>query len=197
MGMRYIVLACVAYTALLVAFIISVIKEFKILHGYPRFAELLPGPFVSDRYSWSWYFLMLNLARIFIIFLFLYTLIDLKVKRKRRWFSILMRYFLAFDVILWLFFLITSCFLCNNSFWPSASSLCNDDLPKWCTVMGDSYPERCPPSLPYASQCDLKPNVVYIRWIYFHIGFTLLDFICYQLNRDMKKYTRPILYTYE
>jgi hypothetical protein len=93
---------------------------------------------------------------------------------------------------LWIFFLITSCFLCNNSFWPSASSLCNDDLAKWCTVWGDSYPERCPPALPLADQCDLKPNRIYVRWIYFHIGFCILDVLLWALNSDMSLYIRGV-----
>jgi hypothetical protein len=184
----YVFLTCVVYIGTFIAFLLLVVKEVKILHGYPRYAELLPGPFVSDRYSWSWYFLIFNFARLFVVVWFVYTLIDVKTRSKRIWFHLLIGYTLFFDVALWIFFIVTSCFLCNNSFFPSESSLCNDELDKWCTVMGDSFPDRCPPSLPTADQCDLKPNPVYIRWIYFHAAFTVLDWISWRFNKDMNLY---------
>lgn len=188
----FILVVAACYAVTYITFVIMVVKEFNILHGYPRYAELLPGQFVSDRYTWGWYFLILNLARSFVFSYYLYTLIDLKVQSKRRWFERMIEYVLAFDVALWLFFLITSCFLCNNSFWPSESSLCNDELDKWCTVMGDSYPDRCPPALPFADQCDLKPNPIYVRWIFFHIAFTALDLLAWCSNDDMSVYVRKL-----
>ena len=178
----------IAYTVVFIAFVITVVKEVRILHGYPRFKDLLPGPFVSDRYSWSWYFLMFNLARSFVISFYVWTFLDMRKRKKRVWFERLVGYVLAFDVLLWLFFLVTTCFLCNNSFWPSESSICNDNLEKWCTVMGDSYPDRCPPSLPLADQCDLDPNIIYVRWVLFHVGFTALDLLLWTLNDDMNVY---------
>jgi hypothetical protein len=183
-----VVLIATIYTGVYIGFVTYVVAKFKILHGYPRYAELLPGQFVSDRYSWGWYFLMFNMARSFLIGFLAFSLTDLRVRWKRRWYERLVGYVLAFDVAIFLFFLITSCFLCNNSFWPSQSSLCNDELPKWCTVMGDSFPDRCPPALPLADQCDLSPNVVYVRWILFQVGFTVLDLLTYSLNGDMESY---------
>lgn len=182
------------YVAVFIAFVITVIKEVRILHGYPRFKDFLPGEFVSDRYSWGWYFLIFNLARSIVFSFYIWSFINLRQRKKRIWFERLIGYVLAFDVALWIFFIITSCFLCNNSLWPSASSLCNDNLEKWCTVMGDSYPERCPPALPFVDQCDLKPNPVYIRWIWFHLGFTLLDVALYALNDDMNIYVDIQMY---
>lgn len=182
------------YTVVFIAFVITVVKEFRILHGYPRHADLLPGIFVSDRYSWGWYFLIFNLARAYVFSFYLWSFLDLRGHKKRIWFERLIGYVLAFDVIMWIFFLIVSCFLCNNSFWPSASSLCNDELSKWCTVWGDSYPERCPPALPLSDQCDLDPNPVWVRWVFFHMGFCLLDLFLWALNDDMSRYIRNMMY---
>lgn len=176
------------YVAVYIAFVVTVVKEFKILHGYPRYGDLLPGPFVSDRYSWGWYFLTFNLARSFVFSFFVWTFVDMRRRKKRVWFERLIEYVIAFDVIMWLFFLVVTCFLCNNSFWPSESSLCNDELSKWCTVWGDSHPDRCPPALPASDQCDLKPNPVYVRWVWFQLGFTILDLALYAINDDMSVY---------
>ena len=182
------VIAGTCYTVLFIAFVITVVKEFHILHGYPRQKDLHPGPFVSDRYSWSWYFLIFNLARSFVFSFYTWTFLDLRGHKKRIWFERLIGYVIAFDVLLWIFFGIVACFLCNNSTHAAKSSFCNDDLARWCTVWGDSFPERCPPSQPPAQQCDLRPNHVFVRWIFFHIGFSALDLLLWTLNGDMKTY---------
>lgn len=177
-------IAC-AYTIVLIAFIIYVVMEFEIVHGYPRHADLRPGPFVSDRYTWSWYFLVSNFSRGLIIWYGLSTLINMRSNSNRLWYDRFIGLIFLWDIILWIYFIITACFLCNNSYYPSESSLCNDIPSKLCTVFGDHLPDRCPPSLPGAEQCDLEMHPIFFRWIIFHVLFTLLDWGAGRQNEDM------------
>lgn len=181
------------YVVVYMAYLCSVVREFDILHGYPR-ADLHPGPFVSDRYTWGWYFLTFSTIKGLFPFLYLYTLVDLKSTEKRLWFDRLTGYVIFFDICLFIFFTVTICFLCNTTYNPE--SLCNDALDRYCFVYPDDHPDRCPP-LPAGEfpidQCELEPNAIFYRWIFFSIAFFVFDCFLGALNTDMSRYVDRFL----
>lgn len=180
-----------AYTAVIVAFLCVVVKQFDILNGYPR-PDLKPGPFVSDRYQWGEIFLILSMTRAIFPFLYLFTLIGLKDFYKRIWFERFCAYVLLLDLVLFFFFVITICFFCNSTYFPS--SPCND--PRWCEAFGPDHPDRCPPIPPILQPCDLSPNPVFLNWIYFTLAFFFMDVIIYFLNLDMSGYVAAFMLWY-
>lgn len=160
------------------------------MHGYPR-KDLLPGPFVSDRYKVSWYLLAFSTSRLFVPFFYLWTLIQLKEPSKRIWFERMIGYFVLIDVLLFIAFTLIYCFYCNAAYSPD--SLCNDELDRYCRAFSNDNPDRCYPidntsNVTPLQGVDLEPNVKFVNWAYYTVAFFVLDYVLKWLNTDMAVY---------
>jgi hypothetical protein len=184
-----VLLLVLAYATLYVAFLIVVVANIRFLHGYPRFGDLQPGPFVSDRYNFEWFLLMFSVVRFVPALLLLWSLNRITQLWKRDIHRALVQIGILLGIFTLICQLIISCGFCNNPFFPA--SICNS--PDYCLVFGADHPDRCAPpanvTLP-----DLLPNIAFTRWIWFQGGFLILEVLMIFANVATSTYVRRLLY---
>lgn len=168
------VLLGLIYNVAYIYFLIEVLFKVDFLYGVYR-PELIPGPFVDDRYNWVWVFLVINNLRIFIPLALLWTFQSVIFQYKRDDVIEALRYVILMDLILLMMFFVMLCFFCNNGIFRNAA--CDANLQDYCEAFWRTQPEVCTPSQTTVGQCDLEPNPCFFNWVYVTLVFTLLDIV--------------------
>lgn len=133
-----------------IGYLLSAHREFVLVHGYPR-ADLLPGAFVSDRYSLSWFAIAFAAAHVVPHVMLLWSLKNIVAGWKRTVHMYMSGAFLLVDFVVLIILWIVSCLFCNNSL--SAGSICNDPA-RYCLAFPDT--SRCPPLAPNTTAIDVS-----------------------------------------
>jgi len=168
------VLLGLVYTAAYIYFLLGVLFKVEFLYGTYR-PELLPGPFVDDRYNWVWVFLVINNIRIFVPLALLWTFQNVRFQYKRDDVIESLRYVILMDFILLIMFFVMLCFFCNNGIFRNA--VCDAPLDEYCEAFWETQTDICNPGVANTGQCDLQPNQCFFNWVYVTLAFTVLDLI--------------------
>jgi len=162
------------YLAAVVVFLVLVVFPIDPLYGYYR-PELLPGPFVDDRFHLFWFLLLLNNLRIFVPLLLVWCFYDAYSFFKRDITFSALRYMVYLDGIILVGLFVMWCGFCNNGNF--RNPICDAPLEEYCKAHWKLNEEVCQPGMdpPELLQADLPFHESFDYWWKFAIVFLVVD----------------------
>lgn len=183
-----------AYAVTYMMYVVYVVMRTNFLYGFYR-SDLLPGPFIDDRYGYPWGMLVLNNARVLLLPALLWVFQNLRIKMKSAIVYTFFGLMCVLDFLLVLLWVITTCFFCNNGVF--RNGLCDtNNLTAYCGVWSMDQPDLCSPgsNIPSLQQCDLKPNQVHYDYLWFLLAFFVLDIVIALYLYVVRIFGPPILF---
>ena len=171
------VILSVIYATTYICYVIYVVLHTNFKYGFYR-NDLKPGVFIDDRYDYMWWFLMINNVRILLLPALLWIFQDLRIGIMSYMSNMAFSLMVFIDFLLILVWFIIGCFFCNNGVF--RNGLCDtNNITAYCEVWWKDQVDLCEPPMYNTSlqQCDLKTNPAYIKYIFFLLGFLILDII--------------------
>ena len=175
------------YGASFIAFLIGFLHLFTFEHGYPR-ADLMPGTFVSDRYSFQWWLLLITMIRPAVFLLSAYMLKRITTSWRKNIQLVFVALYIFLDIFLIIALWVILCFNCNSA--SSGGSICNDA--QWCEAFSAENPDRCVPAAMPVDPTTLTANPAFLALFYFTLAWLLVDVVLSFMNgvirQDVRKW---------